>query len=454
LTPFFGGCVSVGPDYEEPEQPAIGTATSNSLSTVEWWKQFNDPALDHLVTEALQNNKDLKSAFARVREARAQLGMARGRFGPEVDLNGSATRYKASENAYSFAGGKPQSLYSAGFDALWEIDLFGGTRRSVEAAVADWQAQQANLGDVQISVAAETAGAYLDLLTYQRVLAVAKSSLAAQQDTLDLLTSRYAAGLSNELAVQQARYNLESTRASVPPIEASIEASRNALAVLVGQMPGRVDFATNGIVSFVEVELNGIPADVLRRRPDVRRAERQLASATARIGQSTAELYPKFNLVGSIGLESLKASTLLEADSQRWSIAPGVSWPIFHMGAIRNNIHVQEARQEQALAAYETAVLNAVREVRNALVDYRTERERRETLARAVSAAQTSEAVANDLYKNGVTDFNNVLDAQRSLYILQRELAVSEGRIASNTIRLFKALGGGWEPMESTNGER
>jgi len=448
LLPFLGGCVSVGPDYEEPELPAIGAESNQTVSTTQWWKQFNDPEMDQLIAEALQNNNDLKSAIAGVREARARLGIARSDYGPSVDLNGTATRYKASENAYSFNGGKPDNMFSVGFDALWEIDLFGGTRRSVEAAAADWQAQQASLGDVQVSVAAETAIAYLTLRTNDRLLEVARSTLAVQQDTLNLLNSRYEAGLSNELAVQQARYNLESTKASIPPLEAGIEASRNALAVLVGTMPGELLVSTNTMAPFAELELTGIPADALRRRPDVRRSERQLAAATARIGQSTADLYPKFHLVGSIGLESLEASDLFQSDSQRWSIAPGVSWPIFHMGAIRNNIKVQEARQEQSLAAYESTVLNAVREVRNALTDYQTELDRRDALIRAVTAASKAEAVAADLYRNGVSDFNNVLDAQRSLYNLQRLLAVSEGQIGANTVRLYKALGGGWQPME------
>ncbi|MDF7809265.1 efflux RND transporter permease subunit [Pontiellaceae bacterium B12219] len=445
LTPFFSGCISVGPDYQPPKQPDLGATTNQTVSTVDWWERFNDPELDQLVAAALKNNNDLKSAIARVREARARLSISRSNYGPSVDATGSAARYGTSDNA---GGGAEQSLFNVGFDAIWEIDLFGGTRRSVEATVAEWEAQQADLGDVQISVAAETASAYLALRTRYRLLAVARSSLATQQDTLDLLKSRYAAGLSNELAVQQALYNLESTRASIPPLESGIEASHNTLAVLVGTMPGQMNFTGGETIPFADLKLEGIPADLLRRRPDVRRAERQLAAQTARIGQSTADLYPKFNLVGSIGVESFTAQNLFESGSGRYSIGPGVRWPIFHSGAIRSSIKVQEAKQEQALAAYEATVLNAVREVRDALTDYRTERERRDALVRAVAAAQASEEVARDLYKNGVTDFNNVLDSQRSLYNFQRELAVSEGQISNNAVRLYKALGGGWEPME------
>ncbi|WFB35000.1 efflux RND transporter permease subunit [Kiritimatiellota bacterium B12222] len=447
LLPFLGGCMSVGPDYEAPEPPPLG-GLEYDVDIAEWWTRFEDPQLDQLVSTALENNNDLKSAIASVREARARLGVVRGGYGPTVDANGDITQSKSSKNSYAFSDGSTQTLYDVGLDAVWEIDLFGGTRRSVEAAVADWQAEQANLGDVQISIAAETASAYLSFRTLQQLLAVAESSLKTQQYTLDLLISRYEAGLSNELAVQQARYNLESTKASIPPIQANMESSRNALAVLVGTLPGSLEITGKEQIPIAPLNVTGIPADLLRRRPDIRRAERQLAAQTARIGQSTAELYPKFNLIGSIGLESISSSTLFEGDSFRYSVIPGINWAIFSSGSIRSNIKVQEARQEQSLASYESSVLNAVREVRNALMDYQSELTRRDALTRAVEAAQVAEKVAGDLYKNGVTDFNNVLDAQRSLYSLQRELAVSEGQISNNTVRLFKALGGGWKPME------
>ena len=448
LLPFFGGCTSVGSDYQRPTQPELADSISQSVDTLEWWRQFNDPELDRLIAEALQNNLDLKSAVASVREARAQLGVARGGYGPTLEANGSVARSETSKKVYPTTGGHAQSLYSAGFDAVWEIDLFGGTRRSVDAAVASWEAQQANLGDVQISVAAETASAYLQLRTNQRLLAVAQSSLATQQDTLDLLESRYAAGLSNELAVQQARYNLESTKASIPSIKAGIESGQNALAVLTGKMPGELQLGELIELPLVDLNLTGIPADVLRRRPDVRRAERLLAAETARVGVSKAELYPKLSLIGSIGLESLAASSLVDSDAQRYSIVPGISWPIFRSGSIRSQIKAQEARQEQALAAYELVVLNAVGEVRNALMDSRMELQRRDALLRAVEAAQSAEEVAQDLYRNGVSDFNNVLDAQRSLYSLQQQLVQSEGQISENTVRLYKTLGGGWLPIE------
>ncbi len=452
---FLGGCMSVGPDYEQPALPEIPGAQASSVDATEWWNQFNDPLLTEMIEQALENNLDLKSAVARVRQARAQLGRAKAALGPAVDLTGNVSRFRPAENASQFgaefspAGAfDSQTLYSGGFDAVWEIDLFGAVRRGLEYAVADYEAKELDLVSVQVSVAAETAQAYLMARTYQYRLDVARSNLDVQRDTLELLESRLKVGLVNELAVQQARYNYQHTRASVPSLEAGVASSRTALSVLIGEMPGTLKWsAANGVPQSTLV-LKGIPADMLRRRPDVRRAERELAAQTARVEVSVAELYPRFSLTGSIGLESLKPSTLFESGSERYSIAPGVSWPIFHWGSIRNNIKAQEALQEQALAAYESTVLHAVKEVRDALIDYQKEHERRKALALAVEAARNAEELAREQYRNGLSDFNNVLDAQRSLLAFQEQLAVSEGETARNAVRLYKALGGGWKPME------
>ncbi len=455
LLPFFmGGCMSVGPDYEQPELPEIPGVQAESVDTVEWWNQFNDPVLIRMVEKALEKNLDLKGAVARVREARAKLGKAKAALGPKVDLTGSVSRFKQSENASQFGAGfsppgafDPQTLYSGGFDAVWEIDLFGAVRRGLEYATADFEAKELDLASVQVSIAAETAQAYLMARTYQYRLDVARSNLAVQRDTLELLESRLKAGLVNELVVQQARYNYQSSRSTVPALEAGLASSRTALSVLIGEMPGTLELTADGGVPQSSLMLEGIPADMLRRRPDVRRAERALAAQTALVGASVAELYPRFSLNGSIGLESLKASTLFESGSESYVIAPGVSWPIFHWGSIRNNIKVQEARQEQALIAYESTVLNAVKEVRDALTDYQKEIERREALGLAVNAAREAEALAQDRYHNGLSDFTSVLDAQRSLLAFQEQLAISEGNVARNAVRVYKALGGGWTPM-------
>lgn len=446
LLVMVGGCRSVGPDYETRELPDIPDSRADALDITDWWLQFNDPVLTDMVQRARANNHDLKQAVARVRQARAQLGLAKAAYWPMLDLSGSLNHFQTSEN--SQGARSTSDLYSAGFDALWEIDIFGGTRRAVEAATANWQAMQVGLEDVRISVTSETAMAYLALRTTQHRLAVARSNLDIQQDTYEILSDRLKNGLSNELAVQQARYNLENTRATIPTLQAASETARNALSVLVGKMPGTLRIPDIDHIPQSGLVLEGIPADILRRRPDVSRAERELAAQTARIGAATADLYPRFTLIGSIGLESLNSGSLLESDSGRYGILPGVTWPIFHAGSIRNNIKVQEALQEQYLQAYESAVLNAVKEVRNALTDYQQEQQRRASLRQAVTAARTAETLASDQYRNGLTDFNNVLDAQRSLLVLQEQLAISEGAVSQNAVRLYKALGGGWRQGE------
>jgi hydrophobe/amphiphile efflux-1 (HAE1) family protein/NodT family efflux transporter outer membrane factor (OMF) lipoprotein len=441
-----GGCHSAGPDYEAPELPEIPDTSADALDVTDWWLQFNDPVLTDLVQRAQVNNRDLKQAVARLRQARAQWGRAKAAYAPMVDLSGDINQYQTSKNGQG--PGNTSTLYSAGFDAFWEIDIFGGIRRSVEAATADWQALQVALEDVRVSVAAETALAYLSLRTTQHRLDVARSNLAIQQNTHDILADRLKNGLGNELALQQARYNLESTRATMPTLQANLETIRNSLSVLVGEMPGRLPIPDIDHIPQSGLTLEGIPADLLRRRPDVQRAERELAAQTARIGVATADLYPRLTLTGSIGLESLDSASLFESDSGRYGFISGVIWPIFNAGSIRNNIKVQEALQEQSLLAYESTVLAAVQEVRNALTDYQHEQQRRASLQQAVDAARTAEILATDRYHNGLTDFSNVLEAQRSLLSLQEQLTISEGTVSQNAVRLYKALGGGWKPMD------
>jgi NodT family efflux transporter outer membrane factor (OMF) lipoprotein len=447
LVPFlFGGCLSVGPDYKAPELPQISGEPMEMPA--EWWATLNDPELTALVDEALQNNYDLKSAVASVRAARAQLGIARAAYGPQMDANGSYTRWKSSDE---IAKTGENTLYHGGFDASWEIDLFGGTRRSVEASLAALKAQEAGLADVQVSLAAETAQSYVLLRTYQERLRVAHENLSLQQQTFDLLKSRFDSGLTDELSVQRARYNLEGTRAAIPSLETGMERSLNALAVLTGALPGSLHERLSAVkqipVSSDQI-VTGIPADVLRRRPDVRKAERQLAAQTARIGVAKSDLYPKFTLNGSIGLESLSASTFTDSGNEFYRFGPGVRWAIFRMGSIRNNIKVQEAVQEQALAAYEKTVLTAVQETRDALRAFENEQQRMQSLDAATSAARTAVDLADNLYKNGLANFDTVLEGQRSLRVFEDQLVQSRSAITLNLIQLYKALGGGWTTLQ------
>lgn len=449
LIPFlFGGCLSVGPDYKQPEIPNLGNQTVETPA--DWWTTLDDPELTALVDEAMQNNYDLKSAVAAVRAARAQLGIARAALGPQIDAVGSFTRTKSGDGVSS-AGLGERDIYSGGFDAAWEIDLFGGTRRSTEAAKAAWQSKEAGLADVRISVAAETARGYVTLRTAQQRLVVAQNNLKIQQETYDLLKSKFDSGLIGELSLQQARYNLESTRSTVPTFETALEQSLNALAVLTGVMPGTLHdrLSTAGEIPVVSPEhVTGIPADLLRRRPDVRVAERELAAQTARIGAAKGNYFPKFTLNGSIGVEALSFNALGDSGNEFYSFGPGIKWPIFHMGSIRNNVKVQKAVQEQALATYEKAVLTAVQETRDALTAFQKEQRRMTALDAAATAARTAAELADNRYKNGLEDFETVLEAQRAQLTYEDQLVQSQSAVTQNLINLYKALGGGWTQMQ------
>ncbi|MBU0682079.1 MAG: efflux transporter outer membrane subunit [Proteobacteria bacterium] len=456
----LAGCTAVGPDYEEPASSAPGawhTELSPGLAATalggkeltEWWAISNDPLLTDLIAQAVSTNLDLRQAQAKVREARARRGISQAGQFPSIDASGSTSRSKGSE---STGGGATRNAFAMGFDAGWEVDIFGGVRRAVEAADADIGASQEALHGVLVTLTAEVALNYLDTRTLQARLAVAEANLALQQQTLELTEARFQAGLVNELALQQARYNLENSRAQIPGLRSSLEGAKNRLAVLTGRIPGSVHellAQTAAIPSVPLMVAVGIPAETLRQRPDIRRAERQLAAQTARIGVASADLYPKFRLLGSIGLESLKSAELFKAASETWRLGPSVSWNIFDAGAIRQNIEVQSAIQEQYLFAYEAAVLAALEEVENGLTAYGEEQLRRARLVAAVAAARQAHGLAINQYEAGLVDFTTVLEAQRSLLSFEDQLVSSDGTVTANLIRLYKALGGGWVVPET-----
>lgn len=453
---LLAGCVSVGPDYVPPVTPvssqwnnapakvsiAHGETTNTQLAS--WWTTLNDQQLNEIIQRAVAGNLDIKQARSRVRQARAKRAVAVSAFFPTLDATGSAGRSKSSENAGS---GSTANLYNLGFDASWELDLFGGTRRAVEAASADLEASNEDLNNTLVSLLSEVALNYVELRVYQTRLAVAEANLAAQTESYQLTLWRNEAGLSDQLAVEQARYNLESTRSEIPTLYTGREEALNRLAVLTGEHPGVLKQLqqTASIPAPSEGVTVGIPAEMLRRRPDVREAERRLAAETARVGVAVAELYPKLTLAGSIGLESISTGSLLSSASRLFSVATRATTPIFHGGALRQNIEIQSAVQEQALLQYEAAVLKALEEVEDAIVAYKEEQIRRESLSTSVAAAKLAARLSEAKYAAGLSDFSAVLDAQRSLFTLDDQLVQSQGKVTSNLIRLYKALGGGWE---------
>jgi NodT family efflux transporter outer membrane factor (OMF) lipoprotein len=452
LLAMLGGCASVGPDYVRPELSVPETwanaqaksAAAQDLS--QWWQQFHDPLLTDLVEQALLASPDLLSAQAKLREARARRGLARANQFPTIGAFISESRSKSSTETGS---GLTRELYSAGFDASWEPDIFGGTRRSVEAAEADLQASEETLRDTRVSLVAEVGRNYVDLRTGEHRLAIAEANLAAQAEIYDLTRWRQQAGLVSQLDEAQALTALEQTRAALPSLRTAIAEARNRLAILLGRAPGDLDarLSTNTATPVAPDTIStGIPADTLRQRPDVRAAERRLAAQTARLGEAEAARYPSFKLSGSLGLESLTLGSLAGSSAATHSLLAGITAPIFDAGRIRSNIAVQDALLEQSRIGYQAAVLTALEEVENALAGLANARQRQAKLARATDSARSTLEIARNRYATGLADFQAVLDSQRTLLTLEDQLATGTGETSNTQIRLYKALGGGWTP--------
>lgn len=455
LAVSLAGC-AVGPNYRapQPDVPAQWNAATDArpldaLVLAQWWKQFNDPLLNALVTDALEANLDLGTARAQLREARARRDMSGARLGPSLDgsLSGSSSKPSGSEST--------RKLFSAGFDASWEPDIFGGVRRGVEAASADVDASTESLRDTRVSLAAEVVLNYVDLRTTEQRLTLTENSIAARSETYELTQWRAQAGLVSELDVAQARTELESARAALPALRTAITGAQNRLAVLLGRAPGELQMRLNSNTNVPPTvplagreTAVGIPAAVLHLRPDVRIAERRLAAQTARLGEAEAARYPSFRLSGSIGLEALTFSRLGDGGADTRSLLGGVTAPIFHSGSIIANIEVQNALLEQARLAYESTVLTALEDVENALDGVVNADQRRAQLALATSAARVTLTIAEHRYASGLIDFLAVLDSQRTLLNLEDQLASSTGDLATAQIKLYKALGGGWSPTE------
>ncbi|MCL7960281.1 MAG: efflux transporter outer membrane subunit [marine benthic group bacterium] len=474
---LMAGC-TVGPDYEPPDF-TVETVPDQWRTTVEtemaadttdlemWWVAFNDSLLTELIKRSEFGNLDLQAAVGRVAEARAIRGVAKGGYWPDIVLGGAYSYQKLSENGLQGAqvppddgsGGDATSLladpfdsWNAGLSLSWEIDLFGRIRRTVEAADAQLQASVEDYRDVLVTLYAEVGSAYVDARAFQTRLDFATQNVTAQENSLELTRDRFNAGLTSALDVAQAEQNLAQTRSTIPALEIGLEAALNRLAVLLGQAPGSIHDELQdhtGLPQPDDKVAYGIPADLLRRRPDIRQAERLLASQTARIGIATADLYPTLSLGGTVGLEALDFDNLGDGGSVFWSIVPKISWPIFTGGKIRNRIRAEEARTAQALAAYEQTVLRALEEVQNALVAYGQEKMRRDRLREAVEASQRAVNLVETQYLSGLTNFQNFLDSQRSLFRQQDELAESSGQVRNNLIDLNRALGGGWSPSQA-----
>ncbi|HUM99804.1 MAG: RND transporter [Halothiobacillus sp. 24-54-40] len=455
LSVMVAGCTTVGPNYEAPKlpmpsdwqstQPLAALPASlpdQSLRLARWWQVFDDAQLTQLIDQALANNKDIQQAEGRLQESRARRAIAGADLFPVVGARAAANRTGGSSEA---GLGLTNNVFSSGFDASWEADIFGGKRRAREAASAQVQASEADLADVQVSLTAEVGLNYLNLRAYETRLLVARSNLQIQTETRDIAHWRQLAGLTTQLDVDQATATLEQTRAQIPPLETLIAQTKHQIAFLLGLNPDQGPALTPAPMPKTTATLAiGIPAELLRRRPDIRRAERQLAAQTAQVGVATAAQYPNFSLSGSVGLAALAAGNLLTAGAQTFALGSNAAWTAFDAGRIRQNIVVQNALQAQALGRYEATVLTALLQVENALTAYAREQERQAALINAVQAAQSAERLARNQYAAGLVSFQTVLDTQRSLLTLQDQKVSSAAAVSTDLVQLYKALGGGW----------
>lgn len=411
-----------------------------------WWEEFHDPELNSLISRAINANLSIASAESSVRQSRAVLIGESAPFYPQVNVTGAYTRSHPPRVA------KGNDLYQAGLDATWELDVFGGEQRTIEQAGAQLGAAIENKRDVLITVLGEVALDYVQLRGLQSQLAIAENSLKGQENTLDLTESRFKAGLTGELDVANARAVVDDSAATIPTLESQIRQQIHALAVLLALEPGALsDELTmpQPLPIGPPIVPPGLPGELLRRRPDVRLAERQLAAANAGIGAAQSDLYPKFTLNGSIDIQSNLPKGLANWRDHSYSIGPNIVWPLFDAGSIRANIRIQDELAEQALNNYRSTVLSALQNVEDALIIYNKEQVRRAALTAAVRANQRAFDLSNELYEKGLADFLSVLTDEQNLYSAQNQLAASETQIAVDLVSLYKALGGGWEETDT-----
>lgn len=464
---LLGGC-AVGPNYQAP-QPDLPNdfvaasdqhqAASPATEETDWWRSFQDPELTSLVQRAIAANLDFKIAVARLQEARTQGAVVAGAALPEVGVSGAAGRGNGSDltrgrisPALASADNRngAQITQAVGFDAEWEIDLFGKLRREIEAAGDDAQAAIEARNDALITLVADVARTYFDLRGLEMRRAALGRNIATAQRTVDFVTARFDRGLTNELDVTLAQRELAMLNAEATPMDAQITAARYTLAVLIGEYPESVDreLAKPGTIPALPASVaTGLPIDLLRRRPDIREAERALAAATARIGVATADLFPHLDVTGALGWQALSAST--GASPQIWALGPSASWSLLDFGTLDALVDIADLRSKEYLLAYKRTILEAVRQVDTEADDYAAEQNSLRNLDDAIAASRRSVRLASERYDRGLTDFLNVLDAERQEYVLEDQYAATQTAAAEALVGLYKGLGGGWEKYQA-----
>jgi multidrug efflux system outer membrane protein len=449
---ILAGCASVGPDYHAPvEKPVAVHGVNGQQESTEgfqanWWKQFNDPTLDALIQRAAQNSPDLKIAYARLRESRALLGVAKSQQIPDVETVANYSRSRAQQPGFTDQRTTITS-YQAGFDASWEIDLFGGVRRSVEAARADAGASEASLQDAQVTLFAEVARFYFDLRGAQLRIDVANRDIENQRESLRLIRARSDIGTGSEQDVASASARLSSVEAQLPVLQTLAQTDTSHLAVLLGERPGELDIDLSP-QNFTPIDVAlpiGNAGDVLTRRPDIRIAERDLAAANARIGVAKADYYPHITLGGFLGFLAGRSNDFGGPSSRAWTLAPSITWSGLNVQRVRSNVKASEARADAALANYQRTVLQALEDVDNALVSYNLQRDRVQKLIDQVAQSRRAADLARVRYNEGAADFLQLLDAERTQLAAEDALADAQASINLRAVSVYKALGGGWQ---------
>ncbi len=461
VTLVVSGCTTVGPDYVRPPGPVAKQwididdprIKAEPAELIDWWTVYNDPVLTFLVEAAYKQNLTLQIAGLRILEARAQLGIAVGRQYPQVQqATGSLTRVELSDNAPNVV----QTSFTdvrMGFDTAWEIDFWGRFRRGVEAGNADLGASIANYDDVLVSLIAEVAATYVQIRTFEERLRLARANVKIQEESLRIATVRFRHGAVTKLDVQEATGNLRNTEALIPELETGLRQAKNTLSILLGMPPHDLQDVLGGPRPIPTAPADvavGVPAELLRRRPDIRRAERDAAAQSALIGIAKADLYPRFTLAGFVGLQSSDTgmatlADLFTGDSFTGFVGPALSWPLLNYGRLKNNVRVQDARFQQLVINYQNTVLKAAEEVENAVVAFLRAQEQARFLSAAVQATKGAVDLSLIQYRGGAIPFDRVLISEERLVAQQDRLAEAKGAISVNLIAMYKGLGGGWQ---------
>ncbi len=465
------GCTMVGPDFERPEAPYLGSwsrgaglpidkktgFTTRSEAVNDWWTLFKDPVLTAFINEAYRDNLELEAAGVRIYQARAQLGIARGELFPQQQQGNLSYRGFEFSSNNSLVQEIRQFIpidnkfntYSAGFDAGWEIDIWGKLRRNVQSAEANLLYQIASYDDVLVTLTGDIAATYVTIRELQGLIAIARANAALQKESLGIAKIKLQGGTTTQLDVDEATASYNATLATIPQYQAALAQAMNAMSVLIGETPGDVEPRVKKHQRLPRVPAEvavGVPADLLRRRPDIRAAEYQAAAQSAQIGVAQADLYPAFTITGAVAVKSSDIGNLFSSGSFDGFINPGFTWNFLNYGRLRNNVRVQDAEFQELLLNYKNTVLNAYSEVETALVSFLKAKQQVVYLRRSVAAARRAEGVVLDQYRDGTASYDRVLDSQRQLLLSQSRLLAARADVLTNLIAVYKGLAGGWIP--------